>query len=147
MQWRHDNVHGEKFPPSEGKPVTANGICRVQVTNGTVDRLATVGCSSEMGDPLTALHVLRFGHWLVAMNSNLYLAEQWAVPASYVGRTFSGQQICHPDPSLHLILDLTYIIVGWSREGAGDGLRQGCDTATGDIHRCGEPNDGALRRL
>jgi hypothetical protein len=99
MQWRHDNVHGEKFPPSEGKPVTANGICRVQVTNGTVDRLATVGCSSEMGDPLTALHVLRFGHWLVAMNSNLYLAEQWAVPASYAGRTFSGQQIYHPDPS------------------------------------------------
>ena len=86
MQWRHDNVHGGKFPPSEGKPVTSNGICRVQVTNATVDRLATVGCSSETGEPLTALHVLKFGHWLVAMNSNLYLAEDWAVPASYVGR-------------------------------------------------------------
>jgi hypothetical protein len=83
---RHDNVHDAKFAPSLGKVVTANGICRVQLTNATVDRLATVACSAGAGEPLTSLHCLQFGSWLVAMNSDLYRAKTWTVPLKYAGR-------------------------------------------------------------
>ena len=85
MQWRHDDAKGHKW--TTHPVVTANGICRVQLTNATVDRLATVGCSAVEGQPLASLHVLTFGHWLVAMNSDLYNPNAWAVPKGYVGKT------------------------------------------------------------
>ena len=84
MQWRHDDAKGHKW--TTHPVVTANGICRVQLTNATVDRLATVGCSAPEGQSLTSLHVLTFGHWMIAMNSNLYQSNAWAVPKGYVGK-------------------------------------------------------------
>lgn len=86
MQWRHDTTHGGSgFAPLAGKPVTTNGICRVELTTPTIDRLATVACGQSAGGSLTALHTLAFGPWLVAMNSDLYESRVWTVPAGYVG--------------------------------------------------------------
>ena len=89
LQWRHDTLHGKTFPPLEGKPVSANGICRVHVqeANQTVDRLATVSCLPGAGRSPTGVHSLRFGDWLVGINSDLYNAHFWAVPTDVEGRT------------------------------------------------------------
>ena len=85
LQWRHDTSHSTQFAPLLGKPVTTNGICRVQLTTPAVDRLATVACNATAGQPLTVVHTMAFGRWLVAMNSDLYSARPWAAPAGYVG--------------------------------------------------------------
>ena len=87
LQWRHDTGHAVPFAPTIGQPVTTNGICRVQATGPTVDRLATVACSSGAGLSLTRLHSFSFGRWLVAMNSNLYSPQTWRLPTQYVGRS------------------------------------------------------------
>eukprot|EP00040_Diaphanoeca_grandis_P011172 m.57240 g.57240 ORF g.57240 m.57240 type:complete len:843 (+) comp22353_c0_seq1:83-2611(+) len=86
LQWRHDTNTKAAFAPSLGKPVTSNGICRLQLTTPTIDRLATVACSAAAGDELTTLHALDFGPWVIAMNSNLFASMSWVVPAAYVGK-------------------------------------------------------------
>ena len=57
MQWRHDTAsHTTPFAPTQGKPVSTNGVCRVQLTSATVDRLATVKCAADAGGELTTVH-------------------------------------------------------------------------------------------
>lgn len=71
MQWRHDTSHGGTFGPVVGIQPTSNGICRIQLTTNTVDRLATVWCSPNTGSPLTSVHSVKFGNWLVCLKKKL----------------------------------------------------------------------------
>jgi hypothetical protein len=90
LQWRHDTP---LVAPPQGKLVTANGICRVHLTEQSqkVDRLATVACLPAAGGSLTGLHVLVYGRWLVAMNSDLYKPVTWTLPQGYIGK--SGREL------------------------------------------------------
>lgn len=89
LQWRHDTNHTTPFAPSVGLPVTANGVCRVELVerNQTRMRLANAGCFPESGGPLTTVHSLFFGPWLVGMNSNLYSGLPFRIPTACVGRS------------------------------------------------------------
>ena len=102
MAWRHDTNPGNVTIPYDpdpsymhGDPITANGVCRLELSSPTVSRQGSVACLPKAGmHPLTTIHSVSFGPWLIAMNCDLYRGHEWTVPSDYVGK--SGKEMVSP---------------------------------------------------